>query len=141
MMRNGILLAEDTPANIMQKYGCDNLEDAFLILCQKHGTSEEADTTLGRVAGQKYLQIAQQQQQEAMGEKEKENDIKETGSTKTGDDIQSQSQGIGKRKLKRNLSFREQKPDGLIGKLTFTSQIRMKALLTKNLLQLIRQPS
>lgn len=143
-MRNGILLAEDTPANIMQRFNCDNLEDAFLVLCQKHGTSEEADTTLGRVAGQKALQQHSQQSdtlQTVQQKKEsvKSHDTKDPSMVK-GDDTHTTDIPI-KRKLKRNLSFHEQKPDTLIGKLTFTSQIRMKALLTKNLLQLIRQPS
>lgn len=134
MMRNGILLAEDTPANIMQKYGCENLEDAFLVLCQKHGTSEEADTTLGRVSGQKFLAAAEAQSATTESSQNEKKE-KELG----GNDGDTQTNV--KRKLKRNLSFHEQKPDSLIGKLTFTSQIRMKALLTKNLLQLIRQPS
>lgn len=177
MMRNGILLAEDTPANIMQRFNCDNLEDAFLVLCQKHGTSEEADTTLGRVTGQKMMQQQSQQSEKQQSEKQqsekqqsekqqsekqqshqsekhhsdthqqsmqqkkeaiKSRDTKDPKMVK-GDDTQTEIPV--KRKLKRNLSFHEQKPDTLIGKLTFTSQIRMKALLTKNLLQLIRQPS
>lgn len=151
MMRNGILLAEDTPENIMQRYNCDNLEEAFLILCQKHGKSDEADATLGRVAGQKFLQNSTNQQQQQQQSEPQPTDSKidpSTKSTKVGRDIHSDAKiediqsGIPiKRKLKRNLSFHEQKPDTLIGKLTFTSQIRMKALLTKNLLQLIRQPS
>lgn len=149
MMRNGILLAEDTPANIMQRYNCDNLEDAFLILCQKHGTSDEADATLGRVAGQKFLQNSTNQHQQQQSEPQ-QTDLKIDPSTKSKDGRDNHSnakiENIQneipiKRKLKRNLSFHEQKPDTLIGKLTFTSQIRMKALLTKNLLQLIRQPS
>lgn len=144
MMRNGILLAEDTPAKIMQRFNCDNLEEAFLVLCQKHGASEEADTTLGRVTGQKALQQHSQQSethQTAQQKKEvvKSHDTKDPSMAK-GDDTHNTEIPI-KRKLKRNLSFHEQKPDTLIGKLTFTSQIRMKALLTKNLLQLIRQPS
>lgn len=147
MMRNGILLAEDTPANIMQRYNCDNLEDAFLILCQKHGTSDEADVTLGRVAGQKFLQHSTNQMQlqeqhqptdTTLDQMAKTKDEKDNLNAKV-DDIQTDIPV--KRKLKRNLSFHEQKPNTLMGKLTFTSQIRMKALLTKNLLQLIRQPS
>lgn len=141
-MRNGILLAEDSPANIMQKFRSDNLEDAFLILSQKQGVSEEADTTIGRAAGQKVLEAievhnASENTANKINEKEKEasqrtdNEAKKDLSTPV----------ISKTKLKRNQSFQEQKPDGLIGKLTFTSQIRMKALLMKNLLQLIRQPS
>lgn len=134
MMRNGILLAEDTPANILQKFGAANLEDAFLVLSQKQGISEEADTTLGRASGQKALEAIEfhsENQTCKRNEKEQEAARKPT----------HQSADAPKSKLKRNLSFRETKPDGLIGKLTFTSQIRMKALLMKNILQLIRQPS
>lgn len=137
MMRNGILLAEDTPTNIMQRFNCDNLEDAFLILCQKHGASEEADTTMGRAAGQKFLQNVSSQDNQ---QHDKDAKIKEANAV-TKHDSETQTDLPAKGKLKRNLSFHEQKPDTLIGKLTFTSQIRMKALLTKNLLQLIRQPS
>lgn len=142
-MRNGILLAEDSPANIMLKYRSENLEEAFLILSQKQGVSEEADTTIGRAAGQKVLEAievhnATENTSTTMNDKEKEarqhaadKDAKKDATTPS----------INKTKLKRNKSFQEQKPEGLIGKLTFTSQIRMKALLMKNLLQLIRQPS
>lgn len=137
MMRNGILLAEDTPNNIMQKYGCDNLEDAFLVLCQQHGTSEEADTTLGRVGGQKFLTAAAAAEVPSVTTESSQSEKKVKDTTTTD----AAAPANVKRKLKRNLSFHEQKPDSLIGKLTFTSQIRMKALLTKNLLQLIRQPS
>lgn len=143
MMRNGILLAEDTPRNIMQKYGCSSLEDAFLILCQKQGTSEEADVTLGRVSGQRQIQNLQQQhhQQADLQPHEKEREMNEKDTTATNNNTDAQLNNPVKRKIKRNFSFQEQKPDGLLGKLTFTSQIRMKALLTKNILQLVRQPA
>lgn len=140
MMRNGILLAEDTPINIMHRLNSDNLEDAFLLLCQKHGTSEEADTTMGRSAGQKFLdKIAQDgsQQSELKPTDAKLKEARANSTIKHDSETQTDPKG----KLKRNLSFHERRPDTLIGKLTFTSQIRMKALLTKNLLQLIRQPS
>jgi ABC-type multidrug transport system ATPase subunit len=42
LMRNGILLAEDTPRNIISRHEVENLEEAFLKLCMKRGASEEA---------------------------------------------------------------------------------------------------
>lgn len=42
LMRNGILLAEDTPRNIIVKHEVENLEEAFLKLCTKRGLSEDA---------------------------------------------------------------------------------------------------
>lgn len=146
MMRNGILLAEDTPTNIMLRFNCDNLEDAFLVLCQKHGSSEEADTTISRASGQKFSQNVSIQMQQSSYQS---TDCKSDGKVKETKECEISKHDSGtqtdipssKGKLKRNLSFHEQRPNTLLGKLTFTSQIRMKALLTKNLLQLIRQPS
>lgn len=40
-MRNGVLLAEDTPTNIMIKFGTQSIEDAFLILSQRQGNEDE----------------------------------------------------------------------------------------------------
>lgn len=139
MMRNGILLAEDTPANIMQKFRSENLEDAFLILSQKQGVSEEADTTIGRAAGQKMLEAIEVHN--ATDAVANEKNVKEKEAANEARKDANPASVIHTTKLKRNQSFQERKPDGLIGKLTFTSQIRMKALLTKNILQLIRQPS
>lgn len=42
LMRNGILLAEDSPVTIVNRYRTDNLEEAFLQLCLKKGVSEDA---------------------------------------------------------------------------------------------------
>ncbi|KAF4529689.1 hypothetical protein B566_EDAN010775 [Ephemera danica] len=54
MMRNGVLLAEDTPNELLSLYGCDSLEDVFLLLCKKQGrvTNEETpgDIEMGAVA-------------------------------------------------------------------------------------------
>jgi ABC-type multidrug transport system ATPase subunit len=50
LMRNGILLAEDTPQNIITRHEVHNLEEAFLKLCMRRGVSEDAhkhDTTHG----------------------------------------------------------------------------------------------
>jgi ABC-type multidrug transport system ATPase subunit len=42
LMRNGVLLAEDTPRSIISRHEVENLEEAFLKLCVKRGVSEEA---------------------------------------------------------------------------------------------------
>lgn len=42
LMRNGILLAEETPLNIITQLEVANLEEAFLRLCMKRGVSEDA---------------------------------------------------------------------------------------------------
>ena len=42
-MRNGILLAEDSPSNVMNRMNVDNLEEAFLRLCLRKGVSDEVE--------------------------------------------------------------------------------------------------
>lgn len=42
LMRNGILLAEDSPVSIINRLNVDNLEEAFLQLCLRKGLSEDA---------------------------------------------------------------------------------------------------
>lgn len=96
-MRNGILLAEDTPQNIMTLFNSSTLEDAFLILSQRQ--LDEADVTVQQV----------------------------------GHNSESEQT------TRRDQSFAEQNPQGILEKLLFTSKNRMKALLTKNVLQIFRQ--
>lgn len=42
LMRNGLLLAEDSPVTIVNRLNVDNLEEAFLQLCLRKGVSEDA---------------------------------------------------------------------------------------------------
>lgn len=121
-MRNGILLAEDSPTNILSTFGTTTLEDAFLILSQNQGQSEEADVTIRKVTDDSIPSI-------------------KAGSDSIQDLEKNDEKPPIRDRCRRNKSFAEQKPKGLMGKLTFTSKIRMKALLLKNFLQLIRQPS
>jgi hypothetical protein len=37
LMRNGTLLAEDSPAELLKLYSCNTLEDVFLLLSRKQG--------------------------------------------------------------------------------------------------------
>lgn len=43
LMRNGILLAEDSPNNIISRHQVGNLEEAFLKLCMNRGNISEDD--------------------------------------------------------------------------------------------------
>lgn len=128
-MRNGILLAEDSPQNILSIFGTTTLEDAFLILSQNQGQSEEADITIRKVND----------------DTQSIKSIKVGGGGGVGgdslQDLEKDENPAIRDRCRRNKSFAEQKPKGVLGKLTFTSKTRMKALLMKNFLQLIRQPS
>jgi ABC-type multidrug transport system ATPase subunit len=101
LMRNGILLAEDTPKNIVSRYEVDNLEDAFLKLCVKHGVSEEAEEEI-MTLGQKSENIVQENFEASVQQ--------------TADSKPDKQPKIVRKQI-------------------------IKALLTKNLLQLKRQPA
>jgi hypothetical protein len=130
-MRNGILLAEDSPQNILARCQVESLEDAFLQLCMKHGVSDEADQNLKQVNTQSHpLQLTDG------SEKKNENSLDKT-------------------ELKRRNSIDSDKSEACCGSigdincnkksfmknLQFTSKRRMKALLAKNFLQMVRQPA
>lgn len=156
LMRNGILLAEDSPENIMRAFGTATLEDAFLILSQKQGQSEEADNTL-----QNMITTAAESSANSIVAATTTSANTVTSATAaivpavdaTAAAVPATEQAHSmpkldveylagqERYLRRNMSFAESKPPGFLSKLRFTSSIRMKALLLKNVLQLIRQPS
>lgn len=118
MMRNGILLAEDSPKNLLSRYNVDSLEDAFLQLCMKQGVSEEADQNLQRV--------------EAIQELPQITDGKEPMKRKNS--IESNNTDTCCTDLSCNKK-------SFVKSLKFTTKRRMKALLTKNFLQMFRQPA
>lgn len=144
-MRNGILLAEDSPENIMKAFNTPTLEEAFLILSQRQGQSEEADNTLQKMltdaSTAKAASIAATA--EAARQSKDAADALEEGMMggKQLPKLQVELLSGQEQYLRRNMSFAEQKPPGFWGKMQITSKSRMKALFSKNVLQLIRQPS
>uniref|UniRef100_A0A182R677 Uncharacterized protein n=1 Tax=Anopheles funestus TaxID=62324 RepID=A0A182R677_ANOFN len=121
LMRNGILLAEDTPTNILERFSCTSLEEAFLNLCQKHGPSEEADRTTHQTQTLRAIAGAQ--------------DLKKV--------IPALATNEQKTKDGGGLFAEKRKPlTSTIKELvSFTSKRRMNALLSKNFLQMVRQPA
>ncbi|XP_053672048.1 ABC transporter G family member 20 [Anopheles nili] len=121
LMRNGILLAEDSPTNILERFSCTSLEEAFLNLCQKHGPSEEADRTTHQTQALRAIVDAQ--------------DLKKV--------IPALATNEQKAKDGGGLFAEKRKPlTSTIKELvSFTTKRRMNALLSKNFLQMIRQPA
>lgn len=127
LMRNGILLAEDSPVAILERFNCTNLEDAFLSLCQKHGPSEEADRTT-------------HQSHTIRSIKSIESPIEDVGT-----DIKKSIPPLTSATDEKSKSLYEEsgKPitKSIKELLSFTTKRRMNALLSKNYLQMIRQPA
>ncbi|XP_014089830.1 ABC transporter G family member 20 [Bactrocera oleae] len=130
LMRNGVLLAEDTPINIMIKFECNSIEDAFLILSQKQGDSDIVQpntiNTSQSPAIMHSVEVIDATSPEPNDMCKKlplvdENDNK-TQPTDQGGHCREQETENRKR-------------------IFFTTRGRIKALMTKNFVQLFRQPS
>ena len=104
LMRNGILLAEDTPSNIISRHEVENLEEAFLKLCLKKEVSK--NVLVERVIEK--------------NRSDDEYEMSHVTEVKATDAVQR---------------------DAMAEKRKEFQWITMKALLTKNLLQLKRQPA
>jgi hypothetical protein len=120
-MRNGILLAEDSPQSILDTYQVDTLENAFLQLCVKHGVSDEANDNLKNVDTYQSTTDASDQQK---SQRRRKNSIESNNSNTPccGTDMDCSKKSILKR-------------------LQITTKRRMRALLAKNFLQMLRQPA
>lgn len=115
-MRNGILLAEDTPEKIMNKFESNSIEEAFLILSQKQGD----DIITSNPADFKKHSIISTLPADAVPSIECENN----------------NTNIEKNQIHYNCEdVRSRK------RVFFTTRGRIKALMTKNFVQLFRQPS
>lgn len=127
-MRKGVLLAEDTPANIMIRFEVNSIEDAFLILSQKQGDNDVIESELAQ------LPSNQQHQSNAIC-----NAVEVIDSSAI-------TQPNEKLKIETNTEKTmpvtiEKEENHNTKKFFFTTKGRIKALMTKNFVQLFRQPS
>uniref|UniRef100_A0A1I8QDG6 Uncharacterized protein n=1 Tax=Stomoxys calcitrans TaxID=35570 RepID=A0A1I8QDG6_STOCA len=123
LMRKGVLLAEDTPDNIMLRFEVNSIEDAFLILSQKQGDNDVIE------AGMVPLPSQQQHASNAIC-----NGIEVIDSSTI---TQASEKSLGE---KHSSQIVDEENDNS-KKFLFTTKGRIKALMTKNFVQLFRQPS
>ncbi|KAH8324830.1 hypothetical protein KR074_007052 [Drosophila pseudoananassae] len=114
LMRNGVLLAEDTPTNIMIKFGTQSIEDAFLILSQRQGNEDD------------LVQIMDHNKNQTLAPAVLPPEVIDTAEPNTPE--------------KPPIPY-EEAPNENRKKIFFTTKGRIKALMTKNFVQLFRQPS
>ncbi|XP_017098941.2 ABC transporter G family member 20 [Drosophila bipectinata] len=114
LMRNGVLLAEDTPTNIMIKFGTQSIEDAFLILSQRQGNEDD------------LVQIMDHNKNQTLAPAVLPPEVIDTAEPNTPE--------------KPPIPY-EEGPNENRKKIFFTTKGRVKALMTKNFVQLFRQPS
>lgn len=118
LMRNGILLAEDTPANILRRHEVASLEEAFLKLCYKRGLSEDEIHHGTAPGNESNFNDFELQEQSAINNNHLQSSIHETS--------QSEAQ------------FDSVKPTFERKKFAWST---LRALFTKNYLQMKRQPA
>lgn len=114
LMRNGVLLAEDTPTNIMIKFGTQSIEDAFLILSQRQGNEDD------------LVQIMDHNKNQTLAPAVLPPEVIDTAEPNMPE--------------KAPIPY-EEAPNENRKKVFFTTKGRIKALMTKNFVQLFRQPS
>jgi ABC-type multidrug transport system ATPase subunit len=117
LMRNGILLAEDTPSNILRRHEVHSLEEAFLKLCVKRGLSEDDvvnDTAPGNESTFNEFELQEQ-------------------SANNNNNVHQTSQST-----MSEVEYDSAKPTFQRKKFAWST---LRALFTKNYLQMKRQPA
>jgi ABC-type multidrug transport system ATPase subunit len=104
LMRNGVILEEDKPLKIMEKYNCVTLEEAFLKICMKQQVDRADEIRINKMV--ELSKVSQSQNIQNNEEYEK-----------------LSNSGLKQENFRKN----------------FTKQT-MRALMIKNVLQLIRSP-
>lgn len=137
LMRNGILLAEDTPNNIISRHEVDNLEEAFLKLCMRRGASEDAvqdDAIQGNESSTSSNNIQRMDNLEMIERAQDNKSATTTPSTTINhnNNIQNRNHTTSQEQQQQSqLSFERKK----------YAWSTIRALFTKNYLQMKRQPA
>lgn len=125
-MRKGVLLAEDTPENIMLRFEVNSIEDAFLILSQKQGDNDVIEAALAQLPSN---------QQHASNAICNGVEVIDASSIVQPTEKANMETNIVKPPLQGVVEENENQK-----KFFFTTKGRIKALMTKNFVQLFRQP-
>lgn len=140
LMRNGILLAEDTPLNIISRHEVDNLEEAFLKLCTKRGMSEDdVDTEIANQQQCSELQMDNLEMQDRTENHMNGNDKKIVPLTNNNNNIQNHNHNCATSQEQEQPSPPQQSAHAFKRKKYTWSTLQ--ALFTKNYLQMKRQPA
>lgn len=144
LMRGGVLLAEDSPQNLLNSYNTTSLEDAFLKLCIKQGTDDACDPNQ-QIKDVVVHNNDNSSSNNNISGSDFSNDPKKTVTSMTTTTAAAITNDVtaGKDKqVYRDWNYDEaQRRPSMMGKIKFTSKTRMKALLAKNFIQMIRQPA
>jgi ABC-type multidrug transport system ATPase subunit len=132
LMRNGILLAEDTPTNIISRHEVENLEEAFLKLCMKRGASEDAvqeDAIPGNESSSSSNNI--QRMDDNLEMQERALEIKSPPTINHNNNVQNLNHTTSQELQSTPQTFKRKK----------YAWSTLRALFTKNYLQMKRQPA
>lgn len=70
LIRNGVMLTEDSPANIMERVGTHRLEDAFVAFCNQQTVKEKCEKNLRNFVETNTEEIAEKRKNEKENKEE-----------------------------------------------------------------------
>lgn len=141
LMRNGILLAEDTPLNIISRHEVDNLEEAFLKLCTKRGMSEDdVDTEIANQQHCRELQMDNLEMQDRTENHMNGNDKKIVPLANNNNNIQNHNHNCATSQEQEQPIPPQPSSSHAFKRKKYTWST-LQALFTKNYLQMKRQPA
>ncbi|KAL7040383.1 hypothetical protein ACKWTF_000370 [Chironomus riparius] len=141
LMRNGILLAEDTPLNIISRHEVDNLEEAFLKLCMKRGSEDAVDTDIVNGHQCSELQMDNLELQERTANHMNGNDKKIVPLANNNNNIQNHNHNNCATSQEQEQPIPPQQSIAQVFKRKKYTWSTLQALFTKNYLQMKRQPA
>uniref|UniRef100_A0A336MEP9 CSON012244 protein n=1 Tax=Culicoides sonorensis TaxID=179676 RepID=A0A336MEP9_CULSO len=148
LMRGGVLLAEQSPSEILRTFNTTSLEDAFLSMCLRQGSEEANDHQTDTVNGDivKDVVVTNNNHHNHIipnGNGHYQNNVvHDPKKTVLPTEVNSKKNVVYRdSNFTDNNNDKEKRRPSVIEKIKFTSKIRMKALLAKNFIQMIRQPA
>jgi len=146
LMRGGVLLAEESPQNLLNTFNTTSLEDAFLMLCMKQGSEDARHDQIKDVVVHSN-NLTSSNNNISSSKIDPKKTVTSTDGVINGTTANRQQGGnnnnnSNSKQVYRDSNFDDsQRRPSIMEKIRFTSKTRMKALLAKNFIQMIRQPA
>lgn len=148
LMRGGVLLAEQSPTDILRTFHTTSLEDAFLLMCLKQGSDEARDhpNNLNNANADviKDVIVTNNNHNHHHNNHIIANSNGHYHNNVVNDPKKTVITTESNKNVYRDSNFDDtpgKRRPSVMEKIKFTSKTRMKALLAKNFVQMIRQPA
>lgn len=152
LMRGGVLLAEQSPTDILRTFHTTSLEDAFLLMCLKQGSDEARDHPNNNLNNANADVMKDVVVTNNNHNHHHNNHIMANGNGHYHNNVVNDPKKTvitteSNKNVYRDSNFvdspgnNNKRRPSVMEKIKFTSKTRMKALLAKNFVQMVRQPA